>query len=724
MPTNAENWQMSTAQRSKLGPARWVDMSKEELYGLKHHELITLAEYKPDKLLELSSGKLFSVLDSKPELILRFSQVQLREHLRDDDLAALRATASRNRRIPPEQIQRLFTRSPQTPRSDYGPPPAESRFREPVEPGETWFQGREEEIDTVEGDWDPDHAPDTKKARYPPQVRRRLPADDRQRARSADGRGAGPPPRYQDSPSSPRTGRLSAPSASSRNLRQPNHANEDFYGPDDRPRGRYQPDSHHRHVEGNYPHREERRPHRMTREEQTIHDLSQDIEEYKKREAEAGKTVTEFLSIWQSDFRLEDDQTPVDAMIEYGTELDTKMASTSEKLEKYKELLIIEEEKNTRLKDDLDAAKNDTTRLRSEFEEMKKQHREELEAQKSAWEGHLKAANKGFHEKKIALEAQLQAKEVTLKDLRAKFEVEKAQHVERLQVEVKSLRGALVDNSDDFRPIGDDMLKHKYEGLRHDILWLADSLATRPRKRADAHTDFNGYSRWEDVAGKVRTFFLQNVIWRELLKGFFSASFGLGALGPGEGRQTLAELCWTYRDLFDADSGEMGYNNHPDDYFIFHHDKQANKWRAITFQSFYMAAVRKTPPNSGLRSVQLFMKNRDNVEDAIWDALSQRHDNIPEDLRAKVAKIATDAGELALELGSQRALLELERVEEDVMINSSLGFVDCEDGDMHGNQDLRVAFMVSPKLLRVGDGRNDFKAMKTICNGQIYPVLE
>lgn len=154
----------------------------------------------------------------------------------------------------------------------------------------------------------------------------------------------------------------------------------------------------------------------------------------------------------------------------------------------------------------------------------------------------------------------------------------------------------------------------------------------------------------------------------------------------------------------------------------------ANKWRAVTFETVLTTAFprgnRKGTQPVYRVMVREFKENRNAVGDKLRDVLIKRFGQaVVLDVDDEITKIVKNASELALEFGSQRALVGLEIVDQGRLVNNSQGFEDVKDGDMHRNMDLEVSVMVSPKLYRIGDGRTDLKAEKIICPGQVYSVL-
>ncbi|KAK1754395.1 hypothetical protein QBC47DRAFT_383810 [Echria macrotheca] len=298
-----------------------------------------------------------------------------------------------------------------------------------------------------------------------------------------------------------------------------------------------------------------------------------------------------------------------------------------------------------------------------------------------------------------------------------------SQSVAELKNAVKSLRGSLVDNYDDFRPATDDALKDKYSALKLAIQTVTFNSASHDVKRSGS--GFSGRSGDSPRGGRWR-FELQSAVWAKVLEGFFSEPFGFGALGPLEGRQKLFGLYQAWRDIFDEESSTADAMYYPQDEFeIFRTNLDANKWRSATFQSIFTVVfpkgLKKGQQPSGLM-VRLFSSNMDRVRRDIEALLEENSDGgVLGELESDIVRIVQLAGELALEFGCQRALLGVESPMTGETVKIGQGFVDCQDGDANRGHIKEVDLVVAPKLFRVGDGRNDLKTVKVICSGDIYP---
>ncbi|KAK0634342.1 hypothetical protein B0T17DRAFT_611369 [Bombardia bombarda] len=311
-------------------------------------------------------------------------------------------------------------------------------------------------------------------------------------------------------------------------------------------------------------------------------------------------------------------------------------------------------------------------------------------------------------------------------------EKQHADNVVHLRERIDSLQSDLVDNSDDFRPATDDSLKAKYRELKLVVDRITEpfNLGVTTIPQGGGHLDPHKFL--ESQGKNQLRFLLRSAVWGKIVEGFFSSPFGFGALGPGAGKEMLVALYRTWRRLFDSGSfAGPGQYAQEERFELFYVDKEANKWRSATFQSILMAVMPRGQRKAAAQSnggaggdmVRPYADNCRRVHDDIFSILNEVcSSDVASEIKDKVGDIVKLAGELALEFGSQRAELGLEvpRPGDSVLIGPD--FVDCEDGDANKGAFEVVNLLVSPKVFRVGDGRNDLKTKKVIFPGEIYPI--
>ncbi|KAK3939277.1 hypothetical protein QBC46DRAFT_263663 [Diplogelasinospora grovesii] len=361
--------------------------------------------------------------------------------------------------------------------------------------------------------------------------------------------------------------------------------------------------------------------------------------------------------------------------------------------------------------------------LQSEKEKAQQQLEEQKTLLEQESKKQLLMLEQEMKKKVQALEQQLQTERQGRDKELAKKDDQHARNVVHLRDKILSLEADLVDNVDDFRPATDDALKSKYREVK-----LLVETITEPFNLG-VHT-MPQSSRLDPTrlltreGSKPMRFLLRSIVWARIIDGFFSAPFGFGAFGSGNGKQQLINVYYEWRKLFDF--SQSAYRGGDEDYEQFRRDKEANKWRSATFQSIMTAVVprgQKKALAATADKVRPYADNRQNVEEDILDILREVCNGaVSDEFQEKVTEIVRLAGELALEFGSQRAELGLDMPERGDSLEIGLEFVDCEDGDNARGKVEEVELVVAPKLFRVGDGRNDLKTRKTIFPGEIYPM--
>ncbi|KAK3320516.1 hypothetical protein B0T19DRAFT_429782 [Cercophora scortea] len=368
------------------------------------------------------------------------------------------------------------------------------------------------------------------------------------------------------------------------------------------------------------------------------------------------------------------------------------------------------------------------TKYTTDMQALQAQHAEQIKKQRAMYEEQAQRERTDYETQFAQKQAQHE------KELRkmAKAHEDNTIH---LRERVISLENDLVDNSDDFRPASDDTLKLKYRDLKKWVETITEPFnlgVTNAEALSGGRLDPSGFLK---RAGKNQLrFLLRSIVWARIMEGFFSAPFGFGALGSGEGRAMLMGLYMAWRRLFGLDVGgkPAATNNHgPDEVFrLFQTDIQANRFRSTTFQTMMMTVLPKGQRKNAATAadghnavqVQTYLDNRQKVHDQILlDLAEVCGGGVSPDIEEKVVDIVRQAGELALEFGSQRAGLGLHMPARGERVKIGHEFVDCVDDDEARGVVEEVDLVVSPKLFRVGDGRNDLKVWKIIFPGEIYP---
>lgn len=125
--------------------------------------------------------------------------------------------------------------------------------------------------------------------------------------------------------------------------------------------------------------------------------------------------------------------------------------------------------------------------------------------------------------------------------------------------------------------------------------------------------------------------------------------------------------------------------------------------------------------STGRATVLSLIENCNAVFAEILSVLGEVCPNgIDEEIEAKVDELVKLAAELALEFGSQRAILGLQAPARGEKVTIGSEYVDCQDGDHNRGKTEEVELLVSPKFYRIGDGRDDMKTENVIFPGEIY----
>jgi len=160
---------------------------------------------------------------------------------------------------------------------------------------------------------------------------------------------------------------------------------------------------------------------------------------------------------------------------------------------------------------------------------------------------------------------QFQKKKVE-EEWKREMEDEKTMHqtilkskTETYEMKIGDLRTDIMVNQKDSKIWTDDKLKQWLEDLRLKVQDIAPIWLTVPASvpaRLDP-TGFINRAGTDDFPQLVRS-----TIWAVLIKHFFSAPFGFGALGP-DGRGQLLATYRAWRCLFDSTSAQEGKRNPP-----------------------------------------------------------------------------------------------------------------------------------------------------------------
>ncbi|KAK0638696.1 hypothetical protein B0T16DRAFT_462453 [Cercophora newfieldiana] len=293
-----------------------------------------------------------------------------------------------------------------------------------------------------------------------------------------------------------------------------------------------------------------------------------------------------------------------------------------------------------------------------------------------------------------------------------KVKTEVANAIKEKQQRIDVLQGAIVGSQDkSYVQISDSSFVQLLESISQQITNLSAGVGRPSAHLFDRSLDPTNYLEKNPHERDRRwTVFVRSVCWSVILPGFFENPLGFGCLGnEGEGFQKLYHLYLLFcRPTSDGTSLE------------FLNDKATNVWRASFFDAF-LRAVKASPNAAQQHEGQhaypaMFKAHVDHVVRALTDKLL-RLSNRQLDSRvpSQIFKVVYDTGILSLQMGSQRAQVELEPCESGEVIRAGDHFID--EGGLTGI-DTTVGLMTQPCMVRVGDGSIDMTSEHIIAKGR------
>ena len=231
---------------------------------------------------------------------------------------------------------------------------------------------------------------------------------------------------------------------------------------------------------------------------------------------------------------------------------------------------------------------------------------------------------------------------------------------------------------------------------------------------------------------------IKSSIWSILYDHFFSLPFGFGVLGPAgeqntllmayaswyavvEGRNTPSEStafgsCVTENNMLITPVPSTA-----EDLKIFRTSEAGNKWRSATFQSAFSTIVAATPSNHSTAGVSY-----KNLESAIqrmsrvFSAVSQFSSRPCPTSESEIREIAKLAREVALQFGVHPAYLKVVMPQHGQRVQIGDEYHDCYDGAENRGEMYTVDLVKSAGLQKVGNGRGESQAVRTIVPCEIF----
>ncbi|KAK3317052.1 hypothetical protein B0H66DRAFT_605313 [Apodospora peruviana] len=398
-----------------------------------------------------------------------------------------------------------------------------------------------------------------------------------------------------------------------------------------------------------------------------------------------------------------------------------------------------------KLKGQMENAEKLETKWKHEMQQLKDRHAQEVQnlrmqtdRQRHQYEGQLMEKDRKFVENLEGYQS----------DFRKEADRLAAQHhrnTVHLKERIVSLEGSLVDNIDDLRPsFGGDSLKIKFRNLKLKVETITEPFNLNLVSSGGSVEELDPTGFLAREGKNQMRFFLRSLCWSTIIEGFFSAPFGFGAFGRGEGRQLLINLYCTWQRLFDP--AFTGFISAPElkdqeDFEPFYRDKFANLWRSATFQSI-MTAVQPTkgskvskrtsdapnreePPTNeaAVGIAKVFVQNVERVRSDLLGMLKRAcgGSSVSGEIEGIVDEIVRSASLLAVEFGAHGAKICFGMPKTRDIVQIGTEFVDCEDGDGNRGALETVQLAVSPSLFMIGDGRNDLTTATCLFPGEIYP---
>ncbi|KAL8309186.1 hypothetical protein RB597_009459 [Gaeumannomyces tritici] len=217
--------------------------------------------------------------------------------------------------------------------------------------------------------------------------------------------------------------------------------------------------------------------------------------------------------------------------------------------------------------------------------------------------------------------------------------------------------------------------------------------------------------------------FVQSVCWTVVLRGFFSLPLGFGALGcQGLGYEIMAPLFEMFigKDM-------RAHEDLPD---VFPEDKETNVARAWLMAGILRDVAKRdaSHPENGPVLASIFEDNARLVSRELTAQLQHvSNGGLDPGAEAQVGGVVRAVGVFALEMGSQRAQVALEKCDYGEVVALGERFGDAKGGGGGGDgcgdwERVQVDLLTQPCLIRKGDGREDVSTLKVIVKGDIISL--
>ncbi|KAF9875534.1 hypothetical protein CkaCkLH20_06915 [Colletotrichum karsti] len=274
---------------------------------------------------------------------------------------------------------------------------------------------------------------------------------------------------------------------------------------------------------------------------------------------------------------------------------------------------------------------------------------------------------------------------------------------------LKELRIAAFSSSGNYKPIHDNGFGQALQRLSQQVKNLTAYVPTTNLIPVDSNIDPTKYLVRNPNSSRGWQNFVRSVCWKIIIRGFFAYQLGFGSLGShGEGFQSLL----MFYQLF----ARSGRNNANSKSLVFPTNKETNFGRAWFFDGI-LQSVRSNASGDGFAS--MFQKNVSYVAIELANALQRLNNGslVPQ-AEMQIQNLMREFGELALQMGSQRAQVFLEVCGHGDVISAGERFT--EEAEAKGM--VEVDLMIQPGLVRIGDGREDLSSEAVIAKGSIVSL--
>ena len=121
------------------------------------------------------------------------------------------------------------------------------------------------------------------------------------------------------------------------------------------------------------------------------------------------------------------------------------------------------------------------------------------------------------------------------------------------------------------------------------------------------------------------------------------------------------------------------------------------------------------------RAAQQRQRNQDETLAKLYSILELvTEHNVQDEIKDMLPNITQAAADLALNIGAQRAQLSLVRPEPGISVIIGDEFLDCMNGDTGKGKSYTLDLLVSPALVKIGNGKGDMTTRKVLVAAEVF----